>query len=126
MRRFRAVGVAALLAATAVPALAVERAQHTVDWYRTHPQERESALKACQNDHSFDNAADCRNATSAAHAAVADSISPTTDKADPEADPAYYGHDGPMIAMTLAMCSRNRAPPSWCEAARIAAANMRR
>ncbi len=125
MRRFHAVGVIALLAVVATPVFALERAQHTVDWYQAHQQERESVLKACQNDHSYDNAADCRNATSAAHGALADSLV-TKDKTDPEADPAYYGHDGPMIAMTLAMCSRNRAPPSWCDAARIAAANLHR
>jgi hypothetical protein len=126
MMRLRVVGMVAVLAVTAAPAFALERAQHTVDWYHTHQAERESVLKMCQNDHSYDNSADCRNATSAAHAAVADSLTSRTGKPDPEADPAYYGHDGPMIAMTLAMCSRNRAPPSWCDAARIASANLHR
>ncbi len=126
MKRFRAAWVAALLAMMAAPAFAIERAQHTVEWYRTHPQERESVLKTCQNDHSFDNAADCRNATSAAHAVVAESLSPRTDKPDPEADPAYYGHDAGAIAMTLSMCSRGGVPQSWCQAARTAAASLHR
>ena len=114
-----------LLAITASPAFAVEPAQHTVDWYRTHQQARESVLRTCQNDHTHDDAADCRNATSAAHGAVADSLA-TTKKQDPEADPAYYGHDGPLIAMTLAICARNGAPQSWCTAARTASANLPR
>ncbi len=74
MRCFRAVGVVALLAVAATPAFALERAQHTVDWYQTHQAERESVLKMCQNDHSYDNSADCRNATSAMHGALADSL----------------------------------------------------
>ena len=115
----------ALLAATAVPAFALERAQHTVDWYQTHQAERESVLKMCQNDHSYDNSADCRNATSAAHGAVAESLA-KAEKSDPEADPAYYGHDAGVIAMTLSMCSHSAVPASWCQAARIASANLRR
>jgi hypothetical protein len=117
--------VVAFLAVTATPAFALERAQHTVDWYQAHQQERENVLKMCQNDHSYDNSADCRNATSAMHGATADTFV-KTDKTDPEADPAYYGHDGPLIAMTLSMCSRNMAPASWCQAARTASANLRR
>ena len=126
MIRFCAVGVVALLAAAAAPAFPLERAQHTVDWYRTHQQERESVLKACQNDHSYDNTADCWNATSAAHGAVADSLSPRTGKPDPEADPAYYEHDAGMIAMTLSMCAHNMGVPSWCAAARIAEGRLHR
>ena len=125
MTPLRVVGLAALLAATATPAFAVERAQHTVEWYRTHQAERESVLRTCQNDHSYDDSADCRNATSAAHAALADRLG-TTNKGDPEEDPAYYEHDAGMIAMVLAGCARNMAPPSWCKAARIAQANLHR
>ena len=125
MRFSRAVGAGLLLAVTANHAFAIEPARQTVEWYRTHQQARESVLRACQNDHSHDNAADCRNAASAAHAALADSL-PTTGRTDPEADPAYYGHDGPLTAMTLSMCSRNTAPLSWCSAARTASANLRR
>ena len=116
----------ALLVVTAAPAIALERAQHTVDWYQTHQAERESVLKACQNDHTYDNAADCRNATSAAHGAVADRLSSSIVKSDPEADPAYYGHDAGMIAMTLSMCAHNMGIPSWCEAARIAEGRLHR
>jgi hypothetical protein len=119
------VWLAAVLAVSAAPAFALERAQHTVDWYQTHQQERESVLKMCQNDHSYDNSADCRNATSAMHGATADSFV-RADKTDPEADPAYYGHDAGAIAMTLSMCSRNMAPLAWCQAARIASAHLPR
>jgi hypothetical protein len=121
----RAVGLGVLLAMTANQAFAVEPAQHTVDWYRTHQQARENVLQACQNDHAHDDTADCRNALSGAHAAVADSLV-TTPATEPEADPAYYGHDAGMIAMTLSMCARHAAPPSWCQAAQTAAANRTR
>ena len=40
---------------------------------------------------------------------LADSLA-KPDKPDPEADPAYYGHDAGVIAMTLSMCSHNMAP----------------
>jgi hypothetical protein len=116
---FRVAGLGVLLAITASPAFAVEPAQHTVDWYRTHQQARESVLRTCQNDHTHDDAADCRNALSGAHAALADSLV-TTGETDREADPAYYEHDAGMISMTLAMCSRHEAPPSWCKAAQTA------
>lgn len=121
----RVVGLSLVLAITASPAFPVEPAQHTVDWYRTHQQARESVLRTCQNDHATDNAADCRNALSGAHAALADSLV-TTGTKDPESDPAYYGHDAGMIAMTLSMCARNAAPQSWCMAARTASANLPR
>jgi hypothetical protein len=117
--------IGALLAVAASQTLAVEPAQHTVAWYRTHEQARENVLQACQNDHTHDNAADCRNALSAAHGATADSFAVTGAK-DPEADPAYYGRNGPLIAMTLSMCARNAAPQSWCSAARTASANLKR
>ena len=123
MRCFRVVGVVALLAATTSPAFALERAQHTVDWYQTHQAERESVLKMCQNDHSYDNAADCRNATSAMHGALADSFARST-VPDPEANPAYYAHNARRAAMTLALCAHHAAPVSWCEAAQTAAANQ--
>jgi len=110
---------------TANHAFAVAPAQHTVDWYRTHQQARESVLETCQNDHTHDNSADCRNATSAAHGALADSLA-TTGGTDREADPAYYEHDAGMIAMTLAMCTRHEAPPSWCKAAQTASDNRTR
>jgi hypothetical protein len=123
--RFHAVGLGVLLAITANQALAVEPAQHTVDWYRTHQQARENVLQACQNDHAHDDTADCRNALSGAHAALADSLA-TTGGTDREADPAYNGHNGPLIAMMLSMCARNAAPQSWCTAARTASANLPR
>ena len=72
-----------------------------------------------------DDAADCRNALSAAHGAVADSLA-TTGGTDREADPAYYGQNGPLIAMMLSMCARNAAPQSWCTAARTASAKLPR
>ena len=125
MIRIRAVGLDVLLAMIANHAFAVASAQHTVDWYRTHQQARESVLQTCQNDHTHDDAADCRNATSAAHGALADSIV-TTDTKDPESDPTYYGHNGPLIAMTLSMCARNAAPQPWCMAAREASATLPR
>jgi hypothetical protein len=123
--RFHAVGLGVLLAITANQAFAVEPAQHTVDWYRTHQQARESVLQACENDHTHDDTADCRNALSGAHAAVADSLA-TTPAKEPEADPAYYGHDAGVIAMTLSMCARHAAPPSWCQAAQTASDNRKR
>jgi len=125
LRFFRAAGAGVFLAMTASHAFAAEPARQTVDWYRTHQQARESVLRACQNDHTQDSAADCWNATSAAHAALADSLV-ITGKADREADPAYYGHDAGMIAMTLSMCANGGVPESWCTAARTASANLRR
>ena len=125
MTRVHAAGLALLLAMTANHAFAVAPAQHTVDWYRTHQQARESVLETCQNDHTHDNSADCRNATSAAHGALADSLA-TTGGTDREADPAYYEHDAGMIAMTLSMCANGGVPDSWCTAARTASANLRR
>ena len=125
MTRTRTVGFGAVLAVIALPALAVKPAQHTVDWYRTHQQAREGVLQTCQNDHTHDNMADCQNPTSAAHAAVADSLT-TTGGTDREADPAYYGHNGPLIAMMLSMCADGDVPPSWCSAARTASMNLRR
>jgi hypothetical protein len=121
----RAVGLGVLLAMTANQAFAVEPAQHTVDWYRTHQQARENVLQACQNDHAHDDTADCRNALSGAHAALADSLATTPGK-EPEADPAYYEHDAGLIVITLAMCSRHEAPPSWCKAAQTASDNRTR
>ncbi len=125
MNVFRLAGLAAVLALSTSPAFAVQPARHTVQWYRGHQHEREAMIRTCQNDHSMDNAADCRNALSGAHAALADSLATTPGK-DPEADPAYYGHDAGMIAMTLAMCSRHEAPPSWCTAAQTASDNRTR
>jgi hypothetical protein len=121
----RIIGLGLLLAVTASQAVAVEPAKHTVEWYRTHQQDRENVLRTCQNDHTYDDSADCRNAASAAHAALADSLK-TVGAQDPESDPAYYGHNGPLIAMTLSMCARNAAPTSWCAAARTASANLPR
>ena len=121
----RITGLAALLALASGAAFALSPAVHTVDWFRTHQTEREATLKTCQNDHSLDNQAECRNALSGAHAALADSFA-TKQLNEPEADPAYYGHDGPLIAMTLAACARNGAPPSWCDAARTASTNLRK
>ena len=121
----RIIGLGLLLAVTASQAFAVEPAKHTVEWYRTHQQDRENVLRTCQNDHTYDDSADCRNAASADHAAAADSVE-TAGVKDPESDPAYYGHNGPLIAMTLSMCARNAAPQSWCVAARTASANLPR
>ncbi len=121
----RLIGPGVLLAVLAHQSFAVEPAKHTVEWYRTHQQDRENVLRTCQNDHTYDDSADCRNANSAAHAALADSLA-TTGTKDPEADPTYYGHNGPLIAMTLSMCARNAAPQSWCAAARTASANLKR
>jgi hypothetical protein len=123
--RFPAVGLSVLLAITANRAFAVEPAQHTVDWYRTHQQAREIVLQACENDHTHDDTADCRNALSAAHGAVADSLA-TTGATDREADPAYYEHDAGMIAMMLSMCANGGVPQPWCAAARTASTNLRR
>ncbi len=120
MNVFRLIGLGVLLALSTGPASALKPAQHTVEWYRTHQHEREIILRMCQNDHSTDNEAECRNALSGAHAALADSLV-TTGTKDPEADPAYYGHDAGMIAMTLSMCARQAAPLSWCHAAQTAA-----
>jgi len=118
-------GISALLALVSGAAFALSPAVHTVDWFRTHQAEREAELKACQNDHSLDNQAECRNALSGAHAALADSFLASQPN-EPEADPAYYEHDAGLIAMTLAACDRNGAPPSWCAAARTASANLRK
>jgi hypothetical protein len=121
----RAVGLFGLLAWTANQAVAAEPSQHTVAWYQAHQKDRENVLQACQNDHALNTKADCRNAFSASHGAAADTFAgAAAGKTDPEADPAYYGHNGPLIAMTLSMCSRNSAPQSWCQAARTASANL--
>jgi len=125
LTRVRAVYLGVLLAVTASPTVALEPAQHNVDWYRTHQQAREDVLQSCQNDHTRDDTADCRNALSGSHAALADSLV-TTGTKDPEADPAYYGHDAGVIAMTLSMCARHAAPPSWCKAAQTASDNRPR
>jgi len=122
LRVFRAVVAGVFLAMTASHAFAAEPARQTVDWYRTHQQARESVLQACQNDHTQDNAADCWNATSAAHGALADSLAPSGE-ADREADPAFYEHDAGAAAMMLSMCSRHAAPETWCQAARTASTN---
>jgi hypothetical protein len=121
--RFAGLGVLATLSTS--PAFALKPAQHTVDWYRTHQHERKAILQTCQNDHSTDNEAECRNALSGAHAALAGSLVATGTK-DPEADPAYYEHDAGMIAMMLSMCANGGVPPSWCSAARTASTNLRR
>ena len=125
MRFLRAVGTGLLVAMTVGYAFAAEPAQQTVEWYRTHRQERETVLRACQNDRSENKAADCWNANSAAHAALADSLA-TTGETDREADPAYYEHDAGMIAMTLSMCANGSVPETWCKAARTASTNLRR
>jgi hypothetical protein len=125
LTHLRAVGLGVLLAMTANHAFAVAPAQHTVDWYRTHQQARESVLQTCQNDHTHDNEADCRNAASADHGALADSLA-TTGGPDREADPAYYEHDAGMIAMMLSMCAKGGVPQAWCSAARTASSNLRR
>jgi hypothetical protein len=119
--------LAAIIMFVALPissALAVQPARHDVAWYRAHTIERVSVLAMCQNDHTYDDSADCRNATSAAQAAAGDSTS-IARKTDPEADPAYYGRDAGVIAMTLSMCARNAAPKSWCQAAQTAKDNMK-
>jgi hypothetical protein len=117
--------VAIVAAAGATSTYAVEPAKHSVEWYGTHQQARDGVLATCQNDHSFDESGDCRNAQSASHSAVADSLAPSGSK-EPEADPAYYGRDGSMIALTLTACSHHQAPVSWCKAAQIASANLRK
>ena len=108
------------LALSTSPAFAVEPARHTVEWYRTHQHEREAVLQTCQNDHSTDNEAECRNALSGAHAALADSFAASMPTKEPEADPAYYDHNAGVLAMTLTMCSHQQAPLSWCKAAQTA------
>ena len=125
MRFLHAVGTGLLVAMTVGHSFAAKPARQTVEWYRTHQQERETVLRACQNDRSENNAADCWNAHSAAHAALADSLA-TTGETDREADPAYYGHDGPLIAMMLSMCTNGGVPEAWCTAARTASTNLRR
>jgi hypothetical protein len=117
---FRLAGLGVLLALGAGPAFALTPAVHTVDWYRTHQTEREAELTACQNDHSLDNQAECRNALSGAHAALADSFAASVSTKEPEADPAYYDHNAGVLAMTLTMCSHQQAPLSWCKAAQTA------
>lgn len=102
---------------------AVQPAKHTVDWYRTHQQDRNIVLTTCQNDHSFDDSGDCRNAQSASQGAAADSLT-TMKTQDPEANPTYYGRDGSMIAITLAACAHNQAPKAWCQAATTASTNL--
>jgi hypothetical protein len=120
-------GLVAILVLTATRVLAAEPAEHTVDWYRTHEQVRENVLRVCQNDHTYDPKPDCRNALSASHAAAADDFGQAAaGKTDPEADPAYYGHNGPLIAMTLAMCAHPGVKQSWCQAARSAQTNLPR
>lgn len=116
--------VACSVAVTAFTALAVEPAKRTVSWYRTHQQAREGVLATCQNDHTFDDNGDCRNAQSASHAALADSLAPKSGRSDPEANPGYYGRDGAMIALTLSSCARHQAPVAWCQAAQVASSNL--
>ena len=113
--------------ALANSACAVEPAEHTVDWYQSHKEDRERVLGACQNDHSKDGSGDCMNALSASHGALADSfLQQSKEVGEPEADPAYYGHDAGMIAMTLSMCSRhNGVPESWCQAAAVAKSRLK-
>ena len=125
MNVLRLAGLGALLALSTSPAFALTPAQHTVEWYRTHQHEREAILQTCQNDHSADNEAECRNALGGAHAALADRLV-TTGETDREADPAYYEHDAGMIAMMLSMCANGGVPQSWCTAARTASTNLRR
>lgn len=127
MNAFRVVvvGLGVLVTLSISPAFALKPAQHTVEWYRTHQHEREAILQTCQNDHSTDNEAECRNALSGAHAALADSLA-TNGTKDPESDPAYYEHDTKMIAVTLALCAHQAAPLPWCQAAQTAASNRPR
>ena len=113
------------MAITVSQAFAGEPARQTVEWYRTHRQERETLLRACQNDRSENKAADCWNANSAAHAALADSFA-TTGQPDREADPAYYEHDAGAISMMLSMCANGGVPDTWCTAARTASTKLRR
>lgn len=116
--------VVALVAGVgATSAYAVQPAAHTVDWYRTHQQNRDRVLATCPNNNSFNESGDCRNAQNASHAALADSLG-FSGSTEPEANPAYYGRDGSMIALTLAACLHNQAPPSWCKAAKIASTNL--
>jgi hypothetical protein len=122
--------VAFLVTIGVTTAYAVQPAKHNVDWYRTHQQARDSVLATCQNDHSFDESGDCRNAQSASHGALADSLSGSgSASSDPEATVAYYGKNGGLIAMVLNMCARQgaaRAPEAWCQAASTASANLHR
>lgn len=116
--------VAGGVALSATGALAIEPAKHTVAWYLTHQQARQSVLATCQNDHTFDESGDCRNAQSASHGALADSLGAKTGSTDPEASPSYYGRDGAMIALTLTSCAHHQAPVAWCQAAQTASANL--
>jgi len=104
-------------------ALATAPARHTVEWYELHKQARQDMLRTCQNDHSLDPMADCLNATSAAHGALADSLASST-PSDPEADPAYYGKNRRSIAIMLSLCDHNAAPQTWCSAAHNASAAL--
>ncbi len=125
MRATRAIGVMMCVGMFANPALAVEHAQHTVAWYRVHAQARESILRTCENDHSYDDLADCRNAMSAAHAALSDSLAATAPgSGDPEADPAYY--NAGLAAAVLSMCAKHLEPDSWCRAAQAASSSRAR
>lgn len=116
--------VACVALASASPALAIEPAKHTVAWYLRHQQAREAVLATCQNDHTFDDSGDCRNAQSASHGALAESLGAKTGSTDPEANPSYYGRDGAMIALTLTSCAHHQAPAAWCQAAQTASANL--
>jgi hypothetical protein len=117
------VALVALSVTATRPSLALEKAQHTVSWYGAHTSQREAVLRACENDHTYDEDADCRNANSAAHDAVAKTLNSAATKSDPEASQSYYGHNGPLIAITLSACARKQAPEDWCQAARAARAN---
>jgi hypothetical protein len=122
LKTYLIVALVALSVTATRPSRALEKAQHTVSWYGAHTSQREAVLRACENDHTYDEDADCRNANSAAHDAVAQTLGADADKSDPEANPTYYEHDGPLIAMTLSMCGRKQAPVAWCQAARTAQA----
>ena len=115
----RIAGLAAFLALASGAAFALSPAVHSVDWFRTHQTEREATLQTCQNDHSLDNQAECRNAMSGAHAALGDSLL-ASQPPDPEATPAYYDHNAGALAMIMTMCTRNEAPQEWCKAAQTA------
>ncbi|WP_124326556.1 hypothetical protein [Acetobacter pasteurianus] len=99
--------------ATASPSR--DRAEHTVSWYAAHRSEDVQVLHECQNDRTFENYPDCKNA------AAGDELYTGKQRQATGPDSSVLFTNGPLRAAELAKCKlsnpRIRPPKADCDAA---------
>lgn len=85
-----------------------QAAEHTVSWYLNNASERNRVTGECENDRTFENYPDCRNASVAEKQA---SISKVFVPGNSSTKPSFYA-DKRQRAIQLALCKIAHGPPS--------------